>query len=128
MLSLASFTRFRIIRATAFLALLLFGWQGALQSVAGIALQVTPVAEGPVTVAPAELVPTHTILPLVPVEVAKPAPPERRPSAASPPADLSVLALAERPFHGCDTANESSRHPAAALCPPYAARAPPIPS
>ncbi len=125
MISVARLIPSRLAHAAALLALLLFGWQGAVEGMAGAFLPVTPIGHGPVTVSSADLTPARTILPLAPVEVAKPAPPEQRPAAASP-ALLSAVALVvpPRPWRAAD--GHASGRPTAHLSPPYVARGPPL--
>lgn len=126
MISVAHFFGLRSARAAALLAVLAFGWQGALPGPAVAAPQVAEPVQHEATVSRAELTPAHTILPAVPAEVAKPAPQQQRPYASIAAAAPSAESPAPPSFRFLRIADGSGAHPADQLLPPYSARGPPL--
>ena len=122
MISIGSLMR---LRMAAVLALLAFAWQGAVQGTAGSSLPTTVPGERQTVASVAELRPAHAILPMAPVEVAKPAPPEHRRVVALPPTVFSAASPREAPRGTGDTGFDRVPRPAR-LSPPYAARGPPL--
>ena len=126
MMSAGNLISSRPARAIAVLAVLVFGWQGAAQGLATASLHTAIVGQPHTIVSRAEAEPAQTIRPAAPVEIAKPAPPERRPLVASAAAALSAEAFAALPTPADDTACDAARRPATLLCPPHTARGPPL--
>ncbi len=125
--SAAGFVQFRLARAAALLAVLVLGVQDGPQGPPAFALP-PPVSDpAHTTVAAQDLTPAYTILPVAPAEVAKPSPPQRRPSISAPTGATAVaqeLTAPSTPVRG--RASAETRRPSPTLCPPYAARAPPL--
>lgn len=126
MMSLAALIRHRLIHAAALVAVLVFGWQGAAQSPAVAALHVPASGTSHGYVAAEDIRPAQTILPAAPIEIAKPAPQQPRPSGALAPATIADDPSAVSSLPLGRTEHEAALRPAGEFSPPYAARGPPL--